>query len=119
MPGAGPAPVGLARAVLALDTLGAHTVLANQLSEIGPLRVWDDVVRPLVNASPPLARWGATGQGVEIEHLLSQAVATTFAKSEMAAPRPTSTETILFAAVPGEHHYLPLRILATVLRHRG
>lgn len=69
MPGAGPAPVGLARAVLALDTLGAHTVLANQLSEIGPLRVWDDVVRPLVNASPPLARWGATGQGVEIEHL--------------------------------------------------
>ena len=56
---------------------------------------------------------------MEVEHLLSEAVATTFAQSELAAPAPTSTGIVLLAAVPGEQHYLPLRILATVLRHRG
>lgn len=117
MPGGGPAAAGLARAVLALDTFGAHTVLGEQLAEIGPARDWDDVVRPVMNALS--TRWGATGRGVELEHLLSEAVATAFAQSEMTAPRPTSRGSVLLAAAPGEHHYLPLRVLAAVLRHRG
>lgn len=117
MPGAGPAAAGLARAVLALDTLGAHTILTDQIELVGPLQVWEDVVRPVMNAIA--TRWAATGRGVEVKHLLSETVATTFAHAEMAAPPPRSTATVLLAAAPGEHHYLPLRILAAVLRHRG
>lgn len=117
MPGAGPGAAGLARAVLALDTVGACSVLGHQLEQVGPRRVWDEVVRPVMNAVA--ARWAATGHGVQVEHLLSEAVATAFAQSEMAAPAPVSAGTVLLAAVPGEHHYLPLRVLAAVLRHRG
>ncbi len=115
LPGADEVVRGLGRAAMALDSEALVRVVNEQLDEHGVVRTWESVLVPLL-VSVGL-RWANTGEGVEVEHLVSDSVATALrrhAPSAEAPPRP-----LLLACAPDDLHVLPLQALAAGLRERG
>ena len=86
LPGADAAVRGLGRAAMALD---AHAVTALVRDEVAAAQACctrgTSVLRPVLVAVG--ARWAATGEGVEVEHLLSDCTAVVLREIASAAPR--------------------------------
>lgn len=117
LPGADDAVRGLGRAAMALDAPTVTAVLRAQLGGHGVLHTWDHVLRPVLVAVG--ARWAVTGEGVEVEHLLSDCAATVLrAAGDGVAERP-DRRPVLLACAPGEPHALPLSALSAGLAERG
>ena len=117
VPGAEALVRGLNRAAGALD---AQTVMAKVracVADHGVLRTWDDVLRPVLTAVG--ARWAATGEGVEVEHLLSDSVTAVLREVVSAAQEEPGARPVLLAGAPDEQHALPLHALAAALAERG
>lgn len=117
LPGAGPRARGLARAALALDGDTAQRLLGASVAEIGLVRTWDEVARPVLGAVAD--RWARTGTAVEVEHLLTEVVTTVATQVVLDCPAPASVRPVLLGAMPDERHSLPLRVLAATLAERG
>ena len=118
LPGAGRRARGMGRAALAMDAAAVRRLVDESVTADGIVRTWDEVVRPVLGAVAD--RWASTGAGVEIEHLVSEAVTAVFAARAVAATRPTAdARPVLLAGTPGEWHHLPLVALAAVLAERG
>jgi DNA-binding transcriptional MerR regulator len=109
--------LGMGRAATALDTAAVRGLLGEAAAAVGLVRTWDEVVRPVLGAVAD--RWACTGEGVEIEHLLSEAVIGVFGARAPAAGPPADVRPVLLASMPGELHHLPLTALAAVLAERG
>ena len=116
MEGFGRDACGLARAVEALDATVVQHSIGEAVAAGGVVWAWDQVVRPVMGAVSQL--WEGTDTGVEMEHMLSECVTSVMAKVQIDAPPPVSPRAVLLAAVPGERHTLPLRVLAAVLARR-
>ena len=117
LPGADAAVRGLGRAAMALDAAAVIRVLRRQIADHGVLHTWDHVLRPVLVAVG--ARWAATGEGVEVEHMLSDCAAVALrATSEGVAERP-DRRPVLLACAPDEQHALPLHALGAGLAERG
>jgi len=116
LPGASPEVRGLARAAMALDSGALRTALARAVREQGVVATWDDVLRPVLVAVGQ--RWAATGEGVEVEHLLAE-TATGVLRAVIDAPEPRNGRPVLLACAPEELHSLPLSALAAALSERG
>ena len=116
MAGLGRDARGLARVVEALDATAVQHLIGEAVAAGGVVWAWDQVVRPVMGAVSQL--WEGTDTGVEMEHLLSECVTSVMAKVQIDAPPPVSPRAVLLAAVPGEQHTLPLRVLAAVLARR-
>lgn len=117
LPGSDGIVRGLGRAAMALDSRTLIATLRDQLEEHGVLHTWEHVLRPVLAAVG--ARWAQTGEGVEVEHLLSDCVTTALRE---VADRPgarRTTRPVLLASAPEEQHALPLHALAAVLGERG
>ena len=117
LPGADATVRGLGRAAMALD---AHTVTALVREEVlrsGVLHTWDHVLRPVLVAVG--ARWAATGEGVEVEHLLSDCISVVLRDVASAAGELPGCRPVLLSCAPDEHHALPLHALAAGLAERG
>lgn len=119
VPGAAPVVKGLGRAAMALDSPAVYAIIRDQLAQHGVVPTWEHVLRPVLAAVG--ARWQATGQGVEIEHLLSEC--TTDALRALAAAQQPAAGTsgqrpVLLAGGPGDQHALPLHVLAAALAER-
>ena len=71
VPGASPEVRGLARAASRLDAEVLVDLLTNLLVERGAVATWDDVLCPVLVAAG--LRWQRTGEGVDVEHVLSEA----------------------------------------------
>lgn len=115
MPGAEAAVRGLGRAAMALDATAVTEAVRAELARRGVTETWDEVLRPVLAAVG--ARWAATGQGVEVEHLLSDCVTTALrevATTQQEGPRP-----VLLACAPDDQHALPLHVLGAALAERG
>ncbi|UZJ24934.1 MerR family transcriptional regulator [Rhodococcus antarcticus] len=117
MRGAGRRAHGLARAVLALDGDSTTRQLRDSIEATGVITTWDDVARPVLRALAE--RWSRTGAGIELEHLLTEAITTVMAQVTMSAPPPVSARPILLGSMSGELHALPLRVLRATLAERG
>jgi DNA-binding transcriptional MerR regulator len=117
MRGAGRRAHGLARAVLALDGDTTTRQLRDSIEATGVITTWDDVARPVLRALAE--RWSRTGAGIELEHLLTEAITTVMAQVTMSAPPPVSARPILLGSMSGELHALPLRVLRATLAERG
>ena len=112
LPGADEVVRGLGRAAMALDSDAVLEGIRTQLDEHGVVHTWEHVLRPVLAASG--ARWAATGEGVEVEHLLSDCVTT--ALRERAARVPAASgRPVLLASGPDELHALPLHAIAAGL----
>jgi methanogenic corrinoid protein MtbC1 len=107
---------GLARAATALDVDEVERLLDHVIDDIGVGRAWDELLRPVLVATGE--RWARTGEGVEVEHLLSQAAMDVLrrrADRNLGKANPDASRPILLASVDGDAHVLPLYVLAALL----
>lgn len=116
MPGADAVVRGLGRAAMALDAPTVVGTIRSQLDEHGVLHTWEHVLRPVLASVG--ARWASTGEGVEVEHLLSDCVVTALRESTLVR-EVRETRTVLLACAPDDQHVLPLHAVAAGLAERG
>lgn len=115
LPGAEDLVRGLGRAAMALDGDAVHKGVADQLAEHGVVATWDAVIVPLLVAVG--LRWARTGEGVEVEHLVSESISLAL---RGAVPFPAATpRTVLLASAPDDLHTLPLYAVAAGLAESG
>ena len=117
LPGAEAAVRGLGRAAMALDAQAVAGIVREQIERHGVLHTWDHVVRPVLVAVG--SRWAATGEGVDVEHLLSDCIAAVLRETAVGVPEPAGRRPVLLSCAPEEHHALPLHALAAGLAERG
>ena len=106
---------GLGRAAMSLDGHAVLTGIAEHLQRHGVEHTWEAVVVPLLTAVGE--RWAGTGEGVEVEHLVSGCVAAALHRTAPATPPPPRAA--LLACAPGDLHALPLHAVAAGLAERG
>ena len=117
LPGAEGVVRGLGRAAMALDAHAVTALVREEVERSGVLHTWDHVLRPVLVAVG--ARWAATGEGVEVEHLLSDCTAVVLRDLASAAPELPGRRPVLLSCAPDEHHALPLHALAAGLAEQG
>jgi DNA-binding transcriptional MerR regulator len=103
----------LARTALSLDGTGCMALINQWLDQYGAYRTWGEIVSPVLVSVGE--RWLSQGKGVEVEHVLSQAVNTTFFQYTARLTRPQNSRQVLLAAAAEEQHVLPLIATAAVL----
>ena len=108
---------GLGRAAMALDAEAVTATLTAQLDAHGVVRTWDNVLRPLLVSVGH--RWARTGEGVDVEHLLSDCVSTSLRQHASALTPAAPPRPVLLAGAPDDQHVLPLHVLAAALAERG
>lgn len=116
VPGADPRVRGLARAASRLQEGVVTAAVLASLAEHGVLPTWNDLVLPVLVAAGE--HWHGSGAGIEIEHLLTQAVATAFTAHAARGPEVAQTPSVILAGGPGEDHVLPLHALRAALSER-
>jgi hypothetical protein len=95
----------------------AEDAVLAALRERGTLAAWDEVVRPVLVAAG--TNWASTGNGIEVEHLLTQAVTSALVRYTAGLPEPPAERPVLLAGGPQEEHVLPLHALRALLTERG
>jgi hypothetical protein len=101
----------LLTAAYRLDTAEVSSILEAHLSHHGVVETWDRLCRP---AFADIVARQAGGHGcIDVEHLLSWAIATSLHRS--APPLPTTTQPVILACTSGETHSLPLEALRAAL----
>jgi MerR family transcriptional regulator, light-induced transcriptional regulator len=115
-PGAGAAVRGLTRAALALDAPGCLDLITDCLDRRGVIWVWDHLLAPTLRGVG--RRWEATGDGVEVEHLLSEAIIAAMTSVALRLRGEANSRPVLLAAAPDELHSLPLFVVAAALAER-
>ncbi len=117
VPGAGRRTRGLARAASRLDEMAVEDGVLDALEVMKGVAVWDEVVRPLLVAAGE--QWQHTGTGIEVEHLLTQAVSMALIRYTAGLPELPRDKAVLLAGGPHEEHVLPLHALRACLAERG
>ncbi|MEO8850242.1 MAG: MerR family transcriptional regulator [Allobranchiibius sp.] len=117
VPGAGSRARGVARAASRLDEMGVEDAIVRALRDEGTLATWQDVIRPVLVSVGEY--WQRTGDGIEIEHLLSQAVSTAFVRHVAEVIGRPQDAPVLLAAGPHDEHVLALQAVRAVLAERG
>jgi methanogenic corrinoid protein MtbC1 len=102
---------------MALDPATAADMVAASVDRRGVVATWEELICPVLDSVG--RRWARTGTGVEVEHLLSEAVTQALARTTAPLAAPRNARPVLLAAAPGEEHTLPLRALAAALAERG
>jgi MerR family transcriptional regulator, light-induced transcriptional regulator len=115
IPGGTPNARGLARAAVALDADSCRAIVGETLDRRGVVWTWDHLVVPVLIGIGQ--KWEQSGTGIDVEHVLSEAIQAEFSERVSRAPA-TSPATVLLAAAPGEFHVLPMWALAAGLAER-
>jgi hypothetical protein len=105
---------GLSRAAGALDATAVRDLLGDAIGTGGVIATWEGVVAPVLRAVGE--RWAQTGEGVEVEHLLTEVAAGVFAAVRPASP--AACRPVLLSCADGERHSLPLHALCAALAER-
>ncbi len=108
---------GLGRAAMALDAATVTTQLGHAVATRGVTATWESLLRPVLSAVGD--RWAATGDGVDVEHLLSQCASAVFRERAGRPTDPANPRPVVLACVAGELHSLPLDALAAALAESG
>jgi MerR family transcriptional regulator, light-induced transcriptional regulator len=84
---------------MALDAGALRAAIERSISQQGVVATWNGLLRPVLVAVGD--RWAATGEGVEVEHLLAE-TAVGVLRSGSPAPEPTNGRPVLLACAPAE-----------------
>jgi hypothetical protein len=117
LPGADAIVRGLGRAAMGLDAQTVTATVRDQVQRYGVVPTWDDVLRPVLEAIG--RRWAATGEGVEVEHLVADCVTAVLREVAGRAEEVPGRRPVLLSCAPDEQHALPLHALAAALAERG
>ncbi len=104
----------LLEAARALDSLACAGHVGHLIAEHGAAVAWLQVLAPTLRTIG--RHWEATGDWVDVEHLLSDAITAELHRSN---PVVTGEATVLLACAAGEQHALPMHALAASLAERG
>lgn len=116
VPGAGRKARGLARAAYRLDEMGVEDVVVEELRANGTISTWEHVVRPVLIAAGTY--WERTGEGIEVEHLLTQAVTSAFVRHIAELGERARVDPVLLAGGPRDEHTLALHAVRAGLAER-
>ncbi|MGI8682168.1 MAG: MerR family transcriptional regulator [Mycobacteriales bacterium] len=116
LPAAGAGVRGLARAAMALDASAMTEQLTAAIAAAGVVATWETLLRPVLVAIGE--RWEATGDGVDVEHLLSQCTSGALGRHAGSLTAAANLRPVLLTCVAGELHTLPLDALAAALAER-
>jgi hypothetical protein len=108
---------GLTRAALALDARNIDRAVSKSFARQGVLWTWDAVLVPVLTGVG--SRWEATGNGVDVEHLLAESVLGALRSVTVSGPAPRNSRPVLLACAPEELHTLPLHALSAALAERA
>jgi MerR family transcriptional regulator, light-induced transcriptional regulator len=117
LPDATPAVRGLARAAMALDSGALTESFQRYLTRLGVVGVWERLMVPLLRGVGE--RWASTGEGVEVEHLLSESILGVLHAHAARDRENRRTAPVLLACLDNEQHGLPLHVVAAALAERG
>jgi DNA-binding transcriptional MerR regulator len=115
--GGSPRARGLARAALALDAPAVRRIVAESLAERGTIWTWDHLLAPVLIGVGE--RWQSTGQGIDLEHLLSESIVGALRDVADSVPETKASRPVLLASAPEDMHTLPLHAVAAGLAERG
>ena len=113
LPGGSAAARGLARAAMSLDAPAVAAIVSSNIERRGVIATWDDLLVPVLKGVGSRFEW--TGRGVEVEHLLSEAVMAALTEVTRRMTRPRNHQPVLLAAADEEQHTLPLHAVAAAL----
>jgi hypothetical protein len=116
VPGGSPEARGLARAASRLDAATATSLIGELLIADGAVAVWNQLLVPVLRAAG--RQWEKAGEGVEIEHVLTEAIIESARAYAAFLPKSPPGRPIVLAGAPEDTHTLPLHILAAALRER-
>jgi MerR family transcriptional regulator, light-induced transcriptional regulator len=107
----------LVKAADGLDAALVSSMVRESLERRGVISTWDSLVVPaLVTVGQ---RWAKTGQGVDVEHLMSECVLGVFRYHvQRFSANPVNTRPILLACAEEEQHSLPLHAVSAALAER-
>jgi len=114
---ASPEARGLARAAMSLDGDACTHALGTSLRRRGVVATWTDLLLPVLAGLGE--RWQTTGEGVEVEHLLTESAETALRSTIRTARPPGPGRPVLLAGLEAEDHRLPIVALAAALRERA
>jgi DNA-binding transcriptional MerR regulator len=118
VPGAGPRVQGLARAASRLDVDAAAEIIEEALAADGVVTTYDTLLRPVLVAAGEA--WARTGQGIEVEHLFSEAAVEALRHHRRTLRGGLGDEPpVLLACAPRDHHVIPLHVLSAALAERA
>lgn len=117
VPGAGPEVRGIARAASRLDDMAVTQAVLRSLHDNGALATWNVLLRPVLVAAGE--HWQRTGAGIEVEHLLTQALTTAFAQYVTTITDIAQADPVVLAGSPQEDHILALHAVRAGLAERG
>lgn len=107
---------GLARAAMALDVPAMTRLVRTAIARDAVAGAWDGLIVPVLTGIG--RKHEATGDCVEVEHLLSTVLLACLA--EVPAPaEPFNVRPVLLACAPEEQHSLPVHALAAALAEEG
>lgn len=108
---------GLSRAALALDSPAVRRILKESLNTRGTVWTWDNIISPVLVGVGE--RFLSTGQGIEIEHILTEGVVGSLREVAESLVEPFGSRPVILAGAPDELHTLPLHAVAASLAERG
>jgi hypothetical protein len=106
----------LHKAAKTLDKNFIEAALRKDLAENGVVKSWSETIVPLLFLVGN--EWEASGQGVEIEHLLTEILKRILRESVDDISKPVNARPVLLASVGEEMHSLALHALAAALAER-
>ncbi|PXX56346.1 MerR-like DNA binding protein [Nocardia tenerifensis] len=104
-------------AALRLDAPGLLAAVSGHLVGHGVVMTWNRLCRPVF--AEIVGRQARAGGLVDVEHLLSWAVATSLHRTVAVPARGAGRRPIVLACTAGEDHALPLEVLRAALAERG
>jgi len=117
LPGASATARGLARAAQALDSDSCVRIIRSAIDSVGVVAAWDTLLAPVLvglgNA------WELDGSGVDVEHVLSDAIEFALGTKAREASSPREVTGVLLASTDGDDHTLALWAVAAGLAERG
>jgi hypothetical protein len=104
---------GISRAAMRLDVHAIWQAVTGAVRDFGVVTTWESVLCPALIAVGE--KYGATGELVEVEHLLSTSISAVLGS----VPRPSSVARILLTCADEEQHSLPIEALSAALAEAG
>jgi hypothetical protein len=103
----------LTRAASALEQPATSRIVVEVLHTYGVVAAWTDILAPALRLRGE--QFARTGDGVNVEHLLSECIRTALSSFAWQRRRWRRMPVVLLAATDGEHHVLALHALAAAL----
>jgi len=107
----------LHNAAIAMDKKFIESTLRNDIEKNGVIHSWQEVIVPVLILIGKT--WEETGEGIEIEHFLSEILKRVLREQAFAIKKPINPRPVLVAAVGEETHSLAIHALAAALAERN